>query len=56
MQRVFELPPGAAAKYIAHSPWKADAGQPSIALQAGQPHTFGLKPFEVLTLQAQPQR
>jgi hypothetical protein len=56
MQRVFELPPGAAAKYIAHSPWKADAGQPSIRLQAGEPHTFALKPFEVLTLQAQPQR
>ena len=29
--------------------------QPPIALEAGKPHTFHLAPFEVLTLEADPQ-
>ena len=48
----FELPPGAARKYKAHSAWAADAAQPAIELEAGKPYSFELAPFEVLTLDA----
>jgi hypothetical protein len=48
----FELPDGAAKSYTAHSPWAEDRAQPAIELNAGQPHTFELAPFEVLTLEA----
>jgi hypothetical protein len=51
--KAFELPAGSARKYTAQSPWTADA--PALALEAGHPHTFALKPFEVITLEAQPQ-
>src|SRR5215469_34297 len=52
--RVFELPEGASQHYKAHSPWPADASQPAIELSAGQPYTFHLEPFQVLTVEAQP--
>jgi hypothetical protein len=48
----FELPDGAARRYVARSPWKADAGQPPITLVAGQEHPFRLAPFQVLNLEA----
>lgn len=50
-QSAFELPPGAAQEFTARSLWN-DSRQPEIALRAGQPHTFTLQPFEVLTLEA----
>lgn len=53
--KAFQLPEGAAQTYIAHSPWKSDAGEPSITLHAGVPHTFHLAPFEVLTLDMKPE-
>jgi hypothetical protein len=53
--QAFELPPGAPRKFSAHSPWAADASQPAIELEAGVPYTFHLAPFQVLTLEAQPQ-
>jgi hypothetical protein len=52
--QAFELPSGAARSYIAHSPWASDAAQPEIELQAGQPRTFHLAAFQVLTLEARP--
>jgi len=52
--KTFELPPGAAQKYSLESPWKSDAGKAAIVLSAGQEHTFELKPFEVLVLDATP--
>jgi len=52
----FELPAEAARQYSAHSPWAADAAAPSIELQAGRLQVFKLKPFEVITLEAQPRR
>ncbi len=52
--RAFELPEGAAQSYTATSPWDADRARASIALQAGREHTFELRPFEVLTLDADP--
>jgi hypothetical protein len=48
----FELREGMARKYSAHSPWKADKDAEAIALEAGHAHTFVLRPFEVLTLEA----
>ena len=54
-ERIFELPAGAPRRYKAHSPWAADASQPAVELRAGQPYTFHLQPFQVLTLEAQPQ-
>ncbi len=52
----FELPADAAKTYTLQSPWNADQAQSAIALQAGSPHQFTLKPFEVLTLEAHPTR
>jgi hypothetical protein len=52
----FELTAEAAHKYSAHSPWAADATDASIQLEAGRPHVFELKPFAVITLEAQSQR
>jgi hypothetical protein len=52
--KAFELPAGADRKYVAHSPWQADAKAPATTLQPGQVHTFELKPFEVLVLDAIP--
>jgi hypothetical protein len=53
--QAFELPKAAPRKYKASSPWSADATQPAIELEAGEPHTFHLAPFQVLTLEAIPQ-
>jgi hypothetical protein len=50
----FELPDGAAAAFAARSPWAGDRGQMPLRLRAGEPHTFGLAPFQVLTLEAEP--
>ena len=50
----FELPGGAADNYVAHSPWSRDSGREAVMLRAGEPHTFKLQPFEVLTLEATP--
>jgi len=49
--QAFDLPTSAATKFAAHSPWSADAAQPVINLEAGQPYTFHLAPFQVLTLE-----
>jgi hypothetical protein len=50
--KAFELPPRAARAYRAHSPWADDNSAAEINLRAGVPHKFMLKPFEVLTLDA----
>ena len=52
----FELPAGAPRKYGAHSPWKADKVSAPVELRAGHAHVILLQPFEVLTLDAVPQR
>jgi hypothetical protein len=53
--QAFELPSEAAQRFSAHSPWAADSQQSAVKLVAGQPHTFKLAPFQVLTLDVQPQ-
>ncbi len=53
--QAFELPPGAPQKYVLKSPWAEDAGKPAVAVQAGRPYTFQLRPFEVLVWDAMPE-
>ncbi len=52
--RAFELPTKAAASYELRSPWKEDRLLPSVRVKAGEPHSFALKPFEVLVLNGVP--
>lgn len=52
--QVFELPEGAPQTYTLKSPWKSDADDPTVEVTAGTGHTFELKPFEVVVLDAQP--
>jgi hypothetical protein len=52
--KAFELPPEAARSYHARSPWAEEKQLPAIDLRAGQIRRFELKPFAVLTLDAQP--
>lgn len=54
VNKAFELPPHAVVSYRAHSPWAADKAQAAITLHAGQAHNIVLKPFEVMTLEAEP--
>lgn len=54
--KAFELPPGAPRSYVLKSPWKEDAAQAPMTLDAGQEHTFPLKPFEVRVWDATPRR
>jgi hypothetical protein len=49
----FDLPEGAPRVWAARSPWAADRGQMPLRLQAGVPHRFELRPFQVLTLEAE---
>jgi len=54
--QAFELPSGAAQSYSLRSPWKQDAPAAPIRLTATQHHRFKLKPFEVVVLDAIPER
>ena len=51
---LLELPSNATRVFLAHSPWKSDAGKPSLTIPAQEPHTFHLQPFQVLTLEVAP--
>jgi hypothetical protein len=50
--RAFELPDGAPRSFTARSPWAEDSGRAPVTLRTGSEHVFELKPFEVLTLEA----
>jgi hypothetical protein len=54
LARQLELPPSAATRYTARSPWHDDAGKPAIELDARQSSTLTLAPFQVLTLELTP--
>jgi len=54
VSRAFELPAGAAQRYAAHSPWAAGQEAAAYDLRAGHVQRILLKPFEVLTLDAEP--
>jgi hypothetical protein len=52
--KAFELPAGAAQKYILKSPWNDDEDKPEIIVTAGEENTFELEPFKVLVFDATP--
>jgi len=54
--KALELPPRAATRFSARSPWKSHQAAPPIPLFAGQEHTFVLQPFQVLSLELSPRR
>lgn len=47
-----ELPDRAPRSFTARSPWHDDRNRPPAKLEVGTPHSFVLRPFEVLTLDA----
>jgi len=51
----FELPLGAGRLYRMRSPWKEDRQAAPLLLEAGRPHLFVLKAFQVLTLEGESQ-
>lgn len=52
---VFELPPGMPKHFSLQSPYKDQRVQ-SLELEAGQPQSVALEPFEVLVLEATPKQ
>ncbi len=55
VDKAFQLPSGAPRNYTAKSPWKTDSAMSAMAMKAGEPHSFSLAPFQVLTLDVMPQ-
>ncbi len=51
---ILELPAASASAFVAHSPWKAESGEPGLTIPAQERHTFHLQPFQVLTLELLP--
>ena len=54
LESAFELPPGVPRRYVLKSPWNEAAARPALAVEAGEPVTLVLRPFEVLILEATP--
>lgn len=53
LESAFELPEGACRSFRLASPWKGEGGS-AVTVNAGEPHTFELAPFEVVVLEAEP--
>jgi hypothetical protein len=54
LRRQLELPAGAAKRFQTRSLWRSRASHVPSVLDADQPHTVALAPFEVLTLELMP--
>ena len=54
LPETLETPANAARRYRAKSPWKADAAQPVLMIDASEPFQVEMKPFQVLTLELTP--
>jgi hypothetical protein len=54
VRQAFDLPERAPRRFRARSPWRSERDRPPVQLDAGTPHSFNLRPFEVLTLDATP--
>lgn len=50
----FQLPAHSQRRFFLHSPWRDDAAQASVTVEAGVAHTFQLAAFEVLVFDADP--
>ena len=53
LQEAFELPAGAARRYVLQTPWKQFSPTSSISATAGRRLSLSLAPWEVLVLEAQ---
>ena len=51
---LFDLPPGSAEGFRLKSPWKNGGDLAPLKIAARQPHTFQLRPFEVMVREAKP--
>jgi hypothetical protein len=56
LEWILELPPDAAARFTARSPWQAASTLPEVSIAADEHHVFHLQPFQVLTLELTPIR
>ena len=54
--KVFELPTGTPRRYQAHSPWLKDRDSKPLRFTAGKMHMLTLAPFEVINLEALPEK
>ncbi len=54
--KAFELPVKAPRKYQARSPWLKDRDSKPVSFTAGEPKTLTLAPFEVINLEALPEK
>jgi len=54
--KAFELPVRAPQRYQARSPWLRDRDRKPLQFTAGQPKTVILAPFEVMNLEALPEK
>ncbi len=54
LRDALELPDDSTKHFTAHSPWKIDAANSSLQIDANETHTFNLQPFQVLTLDLTP--
>jgi hypothetical protein len=52
VQKLFELPAGAAQTFRLGSPWNEDRKEPEISVRAGELHAFKLEPFQVMVLES----
>jgi len=51
---LFDVPPGSAEVFQLKSPWKNAGDLAPLKIAARQPHTFHLRPFEVMVREAKP--
>jgi len=56
LSALLELPADSPRAYAARSPWKSDNAAQPLAIPAKEQHTFHLHPFQVLTLELDPNR
>jgi hypothetical protein len=54
--KAFELPVSAPQRYQARSPWRKDRDSKLFSFTGGEPRTLTLAPFEVLNLEASPEK
>jgi hypothetical protein len=56
LTQAFELSRDKLGRFSLKSPWKSDLDEPPLDLRTGEAHSFALRPFEVLVLDASPVR
>src|SRR5208282_5003118 len=54
LETLFDLPPGSPEVFQMKSPWKDGRDLPPLEISAHQSHTFNLRPFEIVVLEAKP--